>query len=112
MRACSTCSSGVASRSCKTLPRRKNVGGQRPMKTASRSARARASLSDLAAERPQSETAPPIEATPRLCIRVLLKPSFYKNTATFICNPSPGVLAARPEFMTGEKGSLRLAFPA
>jgi hypothetical protein len=53
MCACSTCSSGVTSRSCKTLPSRKNVGGHKPTKIAKRSARACASLSDFAAERPQ-----------------------------------------------------------
>lgn len=45
--------SGVASRSWRTLPSRKNVGGQRPTKIASRSARALASRSDRATERPQ-----------------------------------------------------------
>jgi hypothetical protein len=52
--------------SCNTFPSKKNVGGHSPMKIASRSARARASLLSVAAERTHSETAPKIDANPRL----------------------------------------------
>ena len=65
------------------MPSKKNVGGHRPMKVASRWLLAFASLSDRAAERAHKERAPPIEASPKLCMIVLLKPSFFKNSATF-----------------------------
>jgi len=52
--------------SCSTLPSRKNVGGHSPMKIASRSARARVSRLSAAAERTHSDTAPKIDANPRL----------------------------------------------
>ncbi len=53
------------------------------MKVASRWLLAFASLSDRAAERAHNEREPPIEASPKLCMIVLLKPSFFKNSATF-----------------------------
>jgi hypothetical protein len=63
-RARSTCCAGEASRSCITFPSKKKVGGHRPTKIASRSARAFAFQSETLAARPQSETAASTEPKP------------------------------------------------
>jgi hypothetical protein len=58
------------------------------MKIASRSARAFVVWSDTAADRPHKEIEPPMEASPRLCRIVLVKPTFRSSSATLIATPS------------------------